>query len=150
MTEPPSITLDNLYEAVFEVFPDLREQYEKDANLYEDDEGRIPHAFLGTFLESRVLMPELASRELPSEPNDRLVTALGFPELLLTDGDEYVQDAAGTTVCEGVVLEGDAIYERAKPYLGPVTRQTCEDLLAGMRAVEERNRDERRWWRRGP
>lgn len=150
MTGTPSITLENLFEVFLEVFPEFAEEYRDTADEYEADDGRLGHTFLGWFLEGQVLKPELESRDPGPEPNERLIRGLGLLEMLLTEGDDDVQNAAGTTVCEGVALEGDDIYERAKPYLGPVTRQTCEDLLAGMRAVEERNREERRWWRRTP
>ncbi|MDP9404320.1 MAG: hypothetical protein M3P85_13560 [Actinomycetota bacterium] len=145
----PTITLDNLFEVFLEVFPEFAEEYRLTADEYEHEEGRLGHTFLGWFMESQVLKPELGSREPVIEPSGRLIKAFGLLELLLTEGDDDVQNAAGTTVCEGVALDGDAIYERAKPYLGPVTRQTCDELIASFSAAAERHRDERRWWRRG-
>jgi hypothetical protein len=144
----PSITLDNLYEGFFEVFPDLRERYEQDADLYEDDEGRNSDAFLGAFLDNRVLLPELRAQQHAPEPDERLVRAFGFLELLLTEGDDDVQNAAQATVCEAVALDRPEVYERAKPYLGPVTRKTCDDLIANFSAAADRHRAEQRWWRR--
>ena len=140
----PTLTTDNLFEAFLAEFPEFREEYEGKADLYWDDVGPITSAFMGWFLDGQILLPGLYD-ESGRLRDERFLQAMAFVERMLTEGDEHVQNMAETTVCEDIALEGHGTYERAKPYLGPKTLETCEGLRASMAYGAELDRRKGRW-----
>ena len=111
-----------LNDLLFENFPGLREAYEDRLSDWgEPDETPGSH-----LVYEGVFSPHLAN--LLRENNEvELKKAFEFTEALVVHEEEYFQEVAVVTILENVCVDGE-LLRLARPYLGPVSRETAAEF----------------------